>query len=180
MNKNSMPQRGVDFDDYAGTKLFASDRFGLSNVNFTPIFCGANENHDDEFIGISYSGYRMENFLGIDGKMHSSDGLLIQGIIYPSKAFTEDDLERLFDTVETDSGDTKYVLKADIRLDEAFVRVCYALEDSERVAKLKKEAKHTLSIGELDNLKWVAVVDGGEAIVLHGDRRQYIAKDAEA
>lgn len=180
MNENYIPQRGVDFDDYAGTLYFASKRFGISNVQLNPLFCGKNGKHDDDFIGISYSGYRDGAFVDVNGKEHKADGLLIQGIMYPAKNFTAEDLSRMFDKVELEDGEVKYTPKSNIRFDEVFIRVCYAIEESERVRKIKAEAKHTLSIGELDNLKWVAGVDGGEVVALHGDRRKFAVKDAEA
>jgi len=150
MDNNYIPQRGVDFDDYIGSMYFA-DRKGLENVQFTPVFCPANENHDDDFIGIRYSGYDTKK-----------TGKLVQGIAYPAKNFTDADLNKLFDKVETEDGEVHYSPKSSVSLDEVYIRVCYS----------KTEGKE-------DNIKWVAGVDGGEMITLSGDRRVYQPKDAE-
>jgi hypothetical protein len=179
MKENTLPQRGVDFDDYVGSMYFASDRFGLTNVQLKPVFCPANDNHDDDFVGIQYSGYRTEPFIDADGVSHKGDGLLIQGIAYPAKNFVDGDLDRLFDTTELQNGDVKHTAKSSISFDEFYVRACYPQEGSKRVERIKSEAKRVLSLGELDNLKWVAAMEGGEAIVLHGDVRKYNVKDAE-
>jgi len=150
MDNNYIPQRGVDFDDYIGSMYFA-DQKGLENVQFTPVFCPANENHDDDFIGIRYSGYDTKK-----------TGKLVQGIAYPAKNFTDADLNKLFDKVETEDGEVHYSPKSSVSLDEVYIRVCYS----------KTEGKE-------DNIKWVAGVDGGEMITLSGDRRVYQPKDAE-
>lgn len=150
MTTNNIPERGIDFDDFIGSMYF-KDQMGLENVQFTPVFCPANSNHDDDFIGVRYQGYDTKK-----------TGKLIQGIAYPAKNFTAEDKERLFDKVETEEGPV-YRTKANLSLDEVYIRVCYS----------KKE-------GKSDNIKWVAAVDGGEVFALHGDRRKYVEKDAEA
>lgn len=150
MNENYIPQRGVDFDDFIGSMYFKNEK-GLENVQFTPVFCGANANHDDDFIGLRYSGYDTVK-----------TGKLVQGIAYPAKNFTKEDLERLFDKVETEEGSV-YRPKTNLSLDEVYIRVCYS-KDADKE----------------DNIKWVAAVDGGEVFALHGDRRKYVVKDAEA
>jgi len=151
MNANGIPERGIDFDDFIGSMYF-SDQKGLENVQFTPVYCPANEKHDDDFVGIRYSGYDTRK-----------TGKLIQGIAYPAKNFTAEDIERLFTKVELENGEVKYVPKSSASLDEVYVRVCYSKQE-----------------GKEDNIKWVAAVDGGEVLVLHGDRRTYNPKDAEA
>jgi len=156
METNYIPQRGVDFDDFIGTVYFAAQK-GLENVQFNPVFCPANDNHDDDFIGIGYSGY------ATNATKREDMGKLVQGIAYPAKNFTKEDLERLFDKVETENGEVHYRAKSSVKFDEVYIRVCYS----------QKEGKE-------DTIKWVAAVDGGEAIVLHGDRRVYQPKDAEA
>lgn len=154
MNDNYIPQRGVDFDDFIGSIYFENQK-GLENVQFTPVFCPANANHDDDFIGIRYSGYATK----AKGK---DAGKLIQGIAYPAKNFSSEDLTRLFDKVEAEDGAVSYRPKSSISFDEVYVRVCYAQSE-----------------GKEDTIKWVAAVDGGEVIALHGDRRRYTPKDAE-
>lgn len=151
MNNNYIPQRGVDFDDFIGS-IYFKDQKGLENVQFKPVFCPANGKHDDDFIGLSYSGYDT-----------IKTGKLIQGIAYPSKNFTKDDLDRLFDKIEGKDGSVQYRAKSDLSFDEVYIRVCYSKEE-----------------GKEDNIKWVAAVDGGEVFSLHGDRRVYVQKDAEA
>lgn len=151
MNQNYIPQRGVDFDDFIGSLFFKAEK-GMDNVQFTPVFCGANGKHDDDFIGIRYQGYQTKG-----------NGKLVQGIMYPSKNFTKEDLERLFVKTETEDGSVVYRAKSNLTLDEVYIRVCYSHDE-------EKE----------DNIKWVAAVDGGEVFALHGDRRVYTPKDAEA
>lgn len=150
MDTNYIPQRGVDFDDFIGSMYFA-DQKGLENVQFTPVFCPANEHHDDDFIGIRYSGYDTRK-----------TGKLVQGIAYPAKNFTAEDLNKLFNKVELEDGSVRYVPKSTGGFDEVYIRVCYS----------KTEGKE-------DNIKWVAAVDSGEMIALTGERRVYNPKDAE-
>jgi len=156
METNYIPQRGVDFDDFIGSVYFAAQK-GLENVQFKPVFCPANDKHDDDFIGISYSGYATK------AEDRKDMGKLVQGIAYPAKAATKEDIERLFDKIDLENGETAYRAKASVSLDEVYIRVCYAQSE-----------------GKADTIKWVAAVDGGEAIVLHGERRVYNPKDAEA
>ena len=150
MNQTFVPQRGVDFDDFIGSMYFA-DQKGLENVQFTPVFCPANENHDDDFVGIRYSGYDTKK-----------TGKLVQGIMYPAKNFTEEDLERLFTKTDLKDGSVKYTAKTNLSLDEVYIRVCYSKQE-----------------GKEDNIKWVSAIDGGEVFYLHGERRVYNPKDAE-
>ena len=155
MNPNYIPQRGVDFDDFQGMSYFAKS-LKMSSPQLTPVFCGKNDKHDDDFIGISLSGYA-----------DSERGLIqTSRMIYPAKNFTQDDLTRLFDKVETKDGGVQYKPKSSLSLDEVFIRVCY-----------KTPGKPN---PEEDNMKWVVAVDGGEVFSLHGDRRVYVQKDAEA
>jgi len=156
MNENYIPQRGVDFDDFIGSEYFDAQK-GLANVKFTPVFCPANENHSDDFIGIRYTGY------ATNAIRREDRGKLMDGIMYPAKNFTKEDMERLFDDVKQADGTVKKVCKRDISLDEVYIRVCYS----------KKE-------GKADNIKWVAAVEGGEVLALHGERRVYQPTDAEA
>ena len=150
MNQNYIPQRGVDFDDFIGS-IYLRNRMGLESPQFTPVFCPANANHDDDFIGIRISGYATKE-----------DGKLVQEIAYPAKNFTKDDLDKLFNKVETEDG-VKYTVKSSASaLDEVYIRVCYGKD------------------GKKDNLKWVAAVSGGEVFHLSGDRRTYQPKDGEA
>lgn len=155
MNQNYVPQRGVDFDDFIGSIYFEAQK-GLENVQFKPVFCPANTKHDDDFIGISYSGYATK----ATGK---DAGKLVQGIAYPAKNFTDADLERLFDKIEAKDGSVQYRAKSNLSFDEVYIRVCYSKDE-----------------GKEDNIKWVAAVDGGEVFHLSGDRRVYVQKDAEA
>ena len=150
MNQTFVPQRGADFDDYIGSMYFA-DQKGLENVQFTPVFCHANENHDDDFVGIRYSGYDTKK-----------TGKLFQGIMYPAKNFTKEDLERLFTKTDLEDGSVKYTAKTNLSLDEVYIRVCYSKQE-----------------GKEDNIKWVSAIDGGEVFYLHGERRVYNPKDAE-
>ena len=152
-----MPQRGVDFDDFIGT-VYLEDELGLDNVQMIPVYCPANDNHDDDFIGIRYQGYSKKAV----PEKNIKRGQLISNIMYPAKDFTEEDVLRLFDKVETEEGSVHYSPKSSVCFDEVYIRVCYS-KDPEKA----------------DNIKWVAAVDGGEAIVLHGDRRVFISKDAE-
>ena len=154
MNQNYIPQRGVDFDDFIGT-IFFSEQKGLENVQFTPVYCPANDKHDDDFIGIRYSGYATK----AKGK---DAGKLVQGIAYPAKQFTAEDVAKLFDKIEGEGGVVAYRPKSTVTFDEVYIRVCYA-QDADKE----------------DNIKWVAGVDGGEVITLHGDRRRYTPRDAE-
>ena len=154
MNENFMPQRGVDFDDFIGT-LYFKNQIGLENVQMIPVFCPANEKHDDDFVGIRVQGYATK------AERREDVGKLVSKILYPAKTFTEEDLKRLFDKIETEDGNVHYSPKSSVSFDEVYIRVCYSKSDKE------------------DNLKWVAAVDGGEVIALHGDRRKYVAKDAE-
>ena len=158
METNYIPQRGVDFDDFVG--LYGGEGYfhkalGLYNPEMRPIFCNANDKHSDDFIGISLTGFAKSNLGAVK----------VEKIIYPAKNFTADDLDRLFDKVELENGEAKYRAKSDLVFDEVYIRVCY-----------KTPGK---PCPEKDTMKWVAVVDGGEAIVLHGDRRVYQPKDAE-
>ena len=155
MNQNYIPQRGVDFDDFIGTLYFANQK-GLENVQFTPVYCPANDKHDDDFIGIRYSGY------ATNAAKREDMGKLVQGIAYPARNFTEKDVEKMFDKVEGENGVVIYRPKANVTFDEVYVRVCYAQTE-----------------GKEDSIKWVAAVDGGEVITLSGDRRTYNPKDAE-
>jgi hypothetical protein len=155
MNENYVPQRGVDFDDFIGTTYFAEQK-GLENINFNPVFCGKNENHDDDFIGIGYAGYATR------AEKREDRGKYVEGIMYPSKHFTKEDLDRLFDKVELENGEVRYRAKNTVKFDQVYIRVCYSQRE-----------------GKADTIKWVSAVDGGEVIVLHGDRRTYQPKDAE-
>lgn len=157
MNANNIPERGIDFDDFIGT-MYLEDEKGLENVQMIPVFCPANEKHDDDFVGIRYQGYSTKE---VPSKKVRR-GQLISGIIYPAKNFTAEDLERLFVKVEMEDGTVHYSPNPAVSFDEVYIRVCYS----------KSEDKE-------DTLKWVAAVDGGEAVVLHGDRRAYNPKDAE-
>ena len=154
MNQNYIPQRGVDFDDYMGSIFFAEQK-GLDNAKFTPVFCPANDKHDDDFIGIRYSGYATK----AKGK---EAGKLVQGIMYPARECAEKDIDRLFDKVEDENGNVQYRPKSSVTFDEVYIRVCYAQTE-----------------GKEDSIKWVVAVDGGEAITLSGDRRRYTPRDAE-
>lgn len=155
MDANYIPQRGVDFDDFIGTSYFAKS-LKMRDPQMRPVFCPANDKHDDDFIGISLRGYA-------DGE---AGAVLKERIIYPAKNFTKDDLSRLFNKVELENGDVKYVPADNLSFDEVYVRVCYKTPGKPNPDK--------------DNIKWVAAVDGGEAVVLHGERRVYTQKDAEA
>jgi hypothetical protein len=150
-----IPQRGVDFDDFIGSVYFKEQK-GLENVQLNPVFCPANDRHDDDFIGIQYSGY------AVNAEKKEDRGKLIQGIAYPAKDFTTEDLNRLFDEVEDQNGGKHYRAKSSVKFDEIYIRVCYSQKE-----------------GKPDTIKWVAAIDGGEAVVLHGDRRTYNPKDAE-
>ena len=151
MNPTFVPQRGVDFDDYIGTSYFEKT-LKMLNPQMTPVFCAANENHSDDFIGIRLRGYA-----------DSEGGFIIkEKLLYPAKNFTEEDLKRLFDKVELEDGSTKYTAKTNLSLDEVYIRVCYSKQE-----------------GKEDNIKWVSAIDGGEVFYLHGDRRVYNPKDAE-
>jgi len=153
MDNNVIPQRGVHFDDFIGT-MYLKDQKGLENVQLTPVFCGANDKHDDDFVGIRYSGYDTVK-----------TGKLQEGIMYPAKNFTAKDLDRLFTKVEAEDGTIQYRPKASLSLDEVYIRVCY-----------KTPGK---SDPDKDNLKWVAAIDGGEVFALSGEKRTYVPKDAE-
>lgn len=149
MDQNYIPQRGVDFDDFIGS-IYLRSKLGLEAPQFTPVFCPANENHDDDFIGIRISGYATK-----------TDGKLVEKIAYPSKNFTKEDLDKLFNKVETEDG-VRYTVKSSVSsLDEVYLRVCYGKD------------------GKKDNFKWVAGVANGELFHLSGDRRVYQPKDAE-
>lgn len=151
MNQNYVPQRGVDFDDFIGS-LFLKEHYGLTSPQFTPVFCPANANHDDDFIGIRISGYATKG-----------DGKLVEKIAYPSKNFTKEDVERIFDKTVLEDGTVRYSPKNVMSaLDELYIRVCYSKEE-----------------GKEDNLKWVAGIAGGEVFRLSGERRVYQPKDAE-
>lgn len=154
METNYIPQRGVDFDDFIGSIYFENQK-GLVNATFTPVFCPANDKHNDDFIGVRYQGYATK----ASGK---DAGKLIQGIAYPARECTEADVNALFDKVETETG-IVYRPKSDLALDELYIRVCYSQTPDKE-----------------DNIKWVAAVSGGEVITLHGDRRRYQPADAEA
>lgn len=150
MNSNYVPQRGVDFDDFIGSMYFQS-HLGLENPQMTPVFCPANEKHDDDFIGIRVTGYATK----VDGK-------LVELIVYPTKNFTPEDLDRLFDKRELEDGSVKYSPKSSASsLEEVYIRVCYGKD------------------GKKDNYKWVAAVNGGELFHLSGEKRTYVPKDAE-
>jgi len=154
MDQNYVPQRGIDFDDFIGTSYF-NKSLKMSEPQMHPVFCGKNENHTDDFIGISLTGYA-----------NSDAGYVRKDrIIYPAKNFTAEDMKRIFDKVELENGEVKYVPAKNLSLDEVYIRVCY-----------KTPGKPD---PEKDTMKWVAAVDGGEAIVLHGERRVYQPKDAE-
>lgn len=155
MENNYIPQRGVDFDDFIGTSYFKKS-LKMSSPQLTPVFCPKNGKHDDDFIGINLSGYA------------DSDRGLIQTsrIIYPAKNFTAEDLERLFDKNEAKDGTVAYRAKANVSLDEVFIRVCY-----------KTPGKPN---PEEDNIKWVVAVDHGESFALHGERRVYAPKEKDA
>ena len=146
MEANYIPQRGIDFDDFIAS-IYLSNTYGLENVQFVPRLCLANDNHEDDFIGIFYSGYDTKK-----------TGKLVQGIMFPTKTFTPDDLNRLFDKVETEEG-IVYRPKSDLTLDEVYVRVCYSKTE-----------------GKADTIKWVSAVDGGELFSLHGEKRIYKAE----
>jgi len=155
-NENYIPQRGVDFDDFIGSMYLANQK-GLENVQLVPVFCPANDKHDDDFIGIRYQGY------ATNADKKEDVGKLVSDIMYPSKNYTKEDLERLFDKVEAEDGTIRYTPKSSVSFDEVYIRVCYS----------KKE-------GKKDNIKWVSAIDGGEVFTLSGDRRAYNPKDAEA
>lgn len=150
---NYIPQRGIDFDDFIGSKYFEAEK-QIDNLQLNPVFCGANENHSDDFIGIAYKGYQTRG-----------NGKLIEGIMYPSKNFTQEDLDRLFDKVSLEDGTVKYVPSKNLSLNQVYIRVCYKTPGKPNPAT--------------DTIKWVAAVDGGEVFALHGDRRRYQPKNAE-
>ena len=154
MDQNYIPVRGYDFDDFIGTSYFEKS-LKMRNPQMSPVFCGANDKHDDDFIGIRLSGYA-----NTEAGMKQTSRIL-----YPAKNFTSEDLARLFDKVEGEGGVVRYAPKANLTFDEVFVRVCY-----------KAPGKPN---PDEDNLKWVVAIDGGEQVALHGDRRKYVAKDAE-
>lgn len=156
MERNYIPQRGVDFDDFIGTTYF-ENHIGLERPQMVPVFCPKNGNHDDDFIGIRVSGYATK------AKNEEDMGKLVQLIVYPTKEATEADIDRLFKKVEAEDGTVKYLPKESASsLDEVYIRVCYSKEE-----------------GKADNLKWVAAVNGGELFHLSGERRVYQPKDAE-
>jgi len=154
MTANFIPERGIDFDDFIGTTYFEKS-LKINAPQMIPVFCGKNDNHDDDFIGIRLSGYADTE----RGSIQTSR------VLYPAKEFTKADLERLFDAVTTEDGKVHYHPKSSVSFDEVYIRVCYKTPGQPNPA--------------VDNIKWVAAVDGGEAIVLHGDRRVYNPKDAE-
>lgn len=151
MEQNYIPQRGVDFDDYIGTSYFEKS-LKMQAPQMIPVFCPANESHEDDFIGIRLSGYA-----------DSDKGLVqVTKMLYPAKNFTKEDLAKLFNEVKLEDGTKRYTPKSNGSFDEVYIRVCYSKQE-----------------GKEDNIKWVAAVDGGEAVVLHGERRVYQPKDAE-
>lgn len=154
MVQDYIPQRGVDFDDFVGTSYFEKS-LKMQNPQMVPVYCPANDKHDDDFIGIRLSGYAMS-----DGGLK-----LVQRIIYPAKNRTDADVKRLFDATTLEDGTVKYTPKSSVSFDELYVRVCYKTQGQPNP--------------EVDNIKWVAGVDGGEMITLTGDRRVYQPKDAE-
>lgn len=154
MNKDYVPQRGVDFDDYIGTTYFEKS-LKMSNPQLTPVYCKANGKHDDDFIGINLSGYADTD----RGSVSTSR------ILFPAKNFTEADLSRLFSKVTGEDGTVQYRAKNNLSLDEVFIRVCYKTPGKPNPEK--------------DNIKWVAAIDGGEMFSLSGDKRSYVPKDAE-
>lgn len=158
METTFIPQRGVDFDDFIGS-IYFNDEKGLVNVSFLPVFCPANEKHSDDFVGISYQGYTTKAV----PEKGIKRGIWISGIMYPAKNFTKEDIDRLFDKVEAEDGTVQYRAKSSLAFDEVYIRVCYSKQE-----------------GKEDNIKWVSAIDGGEVFVLHGDRRVYSPKDAEA
>jgi len=138
-----VPQRGIDFDDFIGTNYFAK-RLGLENVQFRPVLVKANDKHED-FIGIGWSGY---DTVG--------DGIYKSGLMFPTKNFTEADVKRLFNKVETEEG-VVYQPKADLAIDQVYIRVCYSREPE-----------------KADTIKWVSAVEGGELFTLSGEKRVYV------
>ena len=160
--KNNIPERGVDYDDFKGF-IYLEDEKGLSNVQIAPRFCPANENHGDDFIGLAYGGYSTKDIPESGIKR----GQYVDDIMYPTRNFTEADLNALFNKVELETGDVKYTPKTDILFSELFVRVCYKTPN-------KPNPKE-------DTIKWAGFTDGntGELFTLSGPRRQFKKKDAE-
>lgn len=151
MNENFIPQRGVDFDDFIGTTYF-DKTLKMKNPQMVPVFCPKNANHDDDFIGIRVNGYADSD----------KGSVMVSKILYPAKQFTADDLKRLFTKTEGEDGTVHYSPKSNLSFDEVYIRVCYSHDENKE-----------------DNIKWVSAIDGGEVVVLHGERRVYNPKDAE-
>lgn len=142
--------RGIDFDDFVGSSYFEKS-LKMSAPQLLPVFCPANSEHDDDFIGIVLSGYA-----------DSEQGLKqTSRMLFPAKQATAEDIADLFDKVELEDGSVKLVAKP-IAIDEIFIRVCY---------KVSGEPNP-----ELDSIKWVSFVRDGELVTLSGDKRVYKAK----
>ena len=154
MDNNYIPVRGYDFDDFVGSTYFDKS-LKMRDPQMRFVFCKANKKHDDDYIGISLRGYADTE----------AGSMLKDKPIYPAKNFTKEDMDRIFEKVELEDGTVNYVQRKDLSIDEVFIRVCYKTPGKPNPEK--------------DNIKWVAAVDGGEAVVLHGDRRVYTQKDAE-
>ena len=148
---NYIPQRGVDFDDFIGTS-YLKKSLKMSAPQLVPVYCPANDKHSDAFIGVRVQGYA-----------DSDQGMKqISRIMFPTRNFTEEDLNRLFVKTELEDGTVRYSAAENFSFDEVYVRVCY-----------KTPGKPN---PDEDNLKWVAAIDGGEVIALHGDKRRYVAE----
>lgn len=143
--------RGYDFDDFIGSSYFEKS-LKMSAPQLTPVYCKANAEHDDDFVGIVVSGYADSD----QGEKQ------VSRMMFPTKLATKEDLNELFDEVPLQDGTTKLVAKQ-VALDEIFIRVCY---------KTPGEPNP-----EVDSIKWVSFVKDGELCSLNGAKREYKKKN---
>lgn len=143
--------RGIDFDDFVGSSYFEKS-LKMSAPQLTPVFCKANSEHEDDFVGIVLSGYA-----------DSEQGLKqTSRMLFPTKLATDADIDELFDKVALEDGSVKLVAKP-VALDEIFIRVSYRTPGCPDP--------------ENDSIKWVSYVKDGELCGLHGKKREYKQKN---
>lgn len=157
MENNFIPQRGIHFDDVMFSAFLKDpETYGMSNPQFNFVFCPANANHSDDFIGISVTGY------GRNGK-------LVSRMLYPAKACTDADVLRLFNVVTDKEGNRHYSPK--VVPTEVFGRATYLDE----LGNLKD------CIDDW-GLKWSQAVetlkDGENYIKLSGEKRGYVTRSS--